>query len=402
MKAYLKKNKPMLILPLVLLPFVVLLFYILGGGGKPGGNKSVAGSPDSLKGANYNLPDADHSLEIQDKTAMAGAKGEVTESRDYNILGQADESLEASSDSLPGFDGEEAGQENETGASLRVLEPGTSSGEPEELLKHIRAREQQIRRELKDGQVSKSETTAGAPARKSKDEASEDKQLKRPIPTTGQGFPVSGIEELDQVFRQNQQLTRQNDSLQSSLKEAAAFRQKLESERIRSFDVEKGNPSPFTIPPTANDLLKAEVYETTTVLTGNRVKLRLLEDASVAGVNLPAGTFIYGICEVGGERLGISVGQLPLKDSFVLVKLSVFDLDGLEGLYVPDNAARKVSKEVGSSTNTSSLFGATENPLTYAGVQAADRTAQSLLRMVKIKKVTVKKNTLVYLINQTK
>ena len=47
------------------------------------------------------------------------------------------------------------------------------------------------------------------------------------------------------------------------------------------------------------------------------------------------------------------------------------------------------------------MFGVTNNPLTYAGIQAADRTAQSLLKMIKIKKVTIKKNTLVYLINKT-
>ena len=69
---------------------------------------------------------------------------------------------------------------------------------------------------------------------------------------------------------------------------------------------------------------------------------------------------------------------------------------------VPDNASRKVLKEVGSSTNTSSMFGVTGNPLTYAGVQAADRTAQSLLRMIRIKRVTIKKNTQVWLINQSK
>ena len=69
---------------------------------------------------------------------------------------------------------------------------------------------------------------------------------------------------------------------------------------------------------------------------------------------------------------------------------------------IPDNASRKVAKEVGSSTNTSSMFGVTSNPLTYAGIQAADKTAQSLLKMIKLKKVTIKKNTLVYLINKTK
>ena len=81
--------------------------------------------------------------------------------------------------------------------------------------------------------------------------------------------------------------------------------------------------------------------------------------------------------------------QIPVQDNFLPVDLSIHDLDGMEGLYVPDNAARKVAKEVGSSTNTSSMFGVTGNPLTYAGVLAADRTAQSLLRMVRLKKVTV-------------
>jgi hypothetical protein len=98
--------------------------------------------------------------------------------------------------------------------------------------------------------------------------------------------------------------------------------------------------------------------------------------------------------------LHIHVTQVPVHDNFLPVDLSIHDLDGLAGLYVPDNAARKVAKEVGSSTNTSSLFGVTADPLTYAGVRAADRTAQSLFKMARLKKVTIKKNTLVYLINQ--
>ena len=110
---------------------------------------------------------------------------------------------------------------------------------------------------------------------------------------------------------------------------------------------------------------------------------------------------MYGICKAENERLQIAVTQIPVKEKFVPVEISVCDLDGLPGLYVPDNASRKVAKEVGSSANTSSMFGVTNNPLTYAGIQAADRTAQSLLKMIKIKKVTIKKNTLVYLINKT-
>ena len=72
----------------------------------------------------------------------------------------------------------------------------------------------------------------------------------------------------------------------------------------------------------------------------------------------------------------------------------------MEGLYVPDNAARKVYQEVGASTNTSSLVEVTGDPLTYAGIRAADRAAQTMLKRVRLRKVTVKKNTLVYIINQ--
>ena len=207
---------------------------------------------------------------------------------------------------------------------------------------------------------------------------------------------------MDQVFRQNQQLSRQNDSLRANLQKAEAFQKQVEAEREQSFKLQKGSTSVFKPSTLESTQLKAEVYETTTVLTGNRLKLRSLEDATITGIPLPAGTFIYGTCEVADERLRVVIHQLPVGDSFVPVDISVYDLDGMEGLYVPDNAARKVMKEVGSSTNTSSMFGVTGNPLTYAGVQAADRTAQSLLRMIRLKKVTIKKNTQVWLVNQSK
>ena len=46
------------------------------------------------------------------------------------------------------------------------------------------------------------------------------------------------------------------------------------------------------------------------------------------------------------------------------------------------------------------MIGVTTDPLTYAGIRAADRTAQTLLKSIRLKRVTVKKNTIVYIINQ--
>lgn len=177
--------------------------------------------------------------------------------------------------------------------------------------------------------------------------------------------------------------------------------QQIEAIQNRSFTLEKKRTSGFNPKEISKqELIKAEIYETATVLNGNRVKLRLLEDTRIYGQKIPRNTFLYGICRIKNERLLIEITQMPVQEDFVPVKLTICDLDGLEGLYVPDNAARKVYQEVGAYANTSSLMGVTNNPLTYTGIRAADRAAQTMLKRVRLKKVTVKKNTRIYIINQ--
>jgi len=398
MQTYLKRNKPLLFFPLVLIPFIVLIFYILGGGENPDSEQTAEQSTEARPGANYELPDADHKLEIRDKTELDQSSGDITMTHDYNILGDDGESK---IDSVGHGDPTKISEDASNGPS-KEAELAINTSDPDELLKHIQRREEQIRTELEDGKDTQAKPALPdrkAVSRKPTQVAQATKASeKESVPT----LPVTGIEELDQVFRQNQKLSRQNDSLRLNLQKAEAFQKQVKAEREQSFKLQKGSTSVFNPSTVESSPLKAEVYETTTVLTGNRLKLRLLEAATLTGIRLPAGSFIYGTCEVANERLRIAISQLPVGDSFVPVDISVYDLDGMEGLYVPDNASRKVLKEVGSSTNTSSMFGVTGNPLTYAGVQAADRTAQSLLRMIRIKRVTIKKNTQVWLINQSK
>ncbi|WP_163713471.1 conjugative transposon protein TraM [Mangrovibacterium lignilyticum] len=389
MQTYLKRNKPLLFLPLVLIPFVVLIFYILGGGENPASEQTAEQSAEVPQGANYELPDADHKLEIRDKTELDQSSGDITLTHDYNILGEDGGSKV---DSTGHDDPEEVPE-----AELSV-----NNNDPDELLKHIQRREKQIRTELDDGEDTPAKPEPSFRKAVSRKPSQVGEATKASEKESGTTLPVTGIEELDRVFRQNKQLSRQNDSLRLNLQKAEAFQKQVEAERQQSFRLQKGGTSVFKPSTVGSSQLKAEVYETTTVLTGNRLKLRLLDDATITGIRLPAGSFLYGTCEVANERLRIAIRQLPVGDSFIPVDISVYDLDGMEGLYVPDNASRKVMKEVGSSTNTSSMFGVTGNPLTYAGVQAADRTAQSLLRMVRIKRVTIKKNTQVWLINQSK
>jgi conjugative transposon TraM protein len=397
MKSYLKRNKPLLFLPLVLIPFIVLIFYILGGGTKKEMEEEQQKQQQMAKGANYTLPDADKSVAIYDKMENYSQKKEVTTSHDYNIGGDADSLAEVEN------------HEAETLSEQRLLSgkrnlyksdpvPQMEQEPSVDLLAHIRQKEQTVREDLENSQFKSEEKPTG---RNNESDQQSGTRKETTGKKTSPELPVTGIEELDKVFRQNSKLAKQNDSLSTRLKESTAKNEKLEAEKNKRSTLEKSGKSGFNPKDMAVPVIEAEIYETTTVLTGNRVKLRLLEEAWLNGVKIPANTFLYGICEVSNERLQIEVQQIPVGEKFVPVAITVCDLDGLPGLYVPDNASRKVAKEVGSSANTSSMFGVSNNPLTYMGMQAADRTAQSFLKMIRIKKVTVKKNTLVYLVNKS-
>lgn len=384
MKELLIKNKALFFLPLVLIPFVILIFWVLGGG-----TEAEAGAETQIDtpgiGANYDLPEAEKSIEIYDKM-------EAYQKDDQQMAEIAEVDVNDTTQL------EELNVQDTIARDNTLLDQNADQGQ---ILAHIRNKEKQVQQELQgDPVLPKSEKT-GAPQKQGTPRETVVKRQKEKVKSQTQEISTTGIEELDEIIDKNILLSRKNDSLNFYLQQAQGRLQQIEAIQNRFFTLEKKRSSGFSREELTNDqLIKAEIYETTTVLNGNRVKLRLLEDTRINGQQMPQNSFIYGVCTIKNERLLIEITQLPVENSFVPVKLTICDLDGLEGLYVPDNAARKVYQEVGASTNTSSLMGVTNNPLTYTGIRAADRAAQTMLKRVRLKKVTVKKNTLVYIINQ--
>jgi conjugative transposon TraM protein len=395
MKTWLKKNKALLLLPLALLPFVVLIFYILGGG--KNAEKEHKSTELTPSGINYVLPEADKSITIFDKMEAYEQQVTAAATTDYNILEEPDTLAETSQ--------VKSRTENEGKGSETESETDPS----ENLLAHIRDKESSIKKELEQGQeatdnkkkatisiaVSKDEKGYSKKEINPKEAEQNQKEVQRQALTTG-------IAELDKVFDENLELNRQNDSLKFYLNQANSRLHEIEAENTRKFIVDKKGTSGLgnNQQQQVTQVIKAEIYETATVLDGNRVKLRLLEEAWVNGIKVPQGSMVYGVCAIRNERLNISITQFPARESFLKVDLAVHDVDGLPGLYVPDNAARKATKDALAGTNTSSMIGVTTDPLTYAGIRAADRTAQTLLKSIRLKRVTVKKNTIVYIINQ--
>jgi len=409
MKNYKNKNRPLLFLPFMVIPFIILIFYILGGGSAPAKAKEEAKQTKGKVTINYRLPEADRTIGIVDKMEAMQAQAQTFGTQDYYIGAESTSSVITSEKDSTSEQDEAQDQEAANGGrSSRNNQ--TDQGVPDNLMAHIRKQEAQVKLELRqvagDTAVgAKGEIPGNANQSRSTDNSNTNQQSELKSVTSKINHGSTGIEEVDALFDRSLALARQNDSLNIRLQEANLREQQRVAQETQHYTLDKAKKNS-----TASEKLKesvtgaipAEIYETATVLTGNRVKLRLLEDTRLNGQVIPRNTFVYGICRTDNERLQIEVQQIQVGGQFIPVKITVCDLDGLPGLYVPDNATRKIAKEVGSGANASSMVGFTGNPLAYAGVQAADRAARSVLQVIKQKKVTIKKNTLVYLINKNK
>lgn len=154
-------------------------------------------------------------------------------------------------------------------------------------------------------------------------------------------------------------------------------------------------------------MIRAIVDENIKVSQGSRVRIRLLDDVVIQGQWLPAGLYLYGI--VSGfqpQRLEISISSVVVEDQIFPVDLSIYDTDGLKGLYVPASDFRQFRQQLTGqlATNPQVNFGNDPNQLNQMLFNLADRTVQTsgqaLGRAARKNKAHIKYNSMVYLVNQ--
>lgn len=153
-------------------------------------------------------------------------------------------------------------------------------------------------------------------------------------------------------------------------------------------------------------LIKAIIDENIKAVDGSRVRLRLLDDVEINDMVVHKGSYIYAIMSgFGSQRVKGSVNSLLVGDELVKVNLSIYDTDGLEGLYVPSSQFRETSKDVASSAMTGnvSMNNNTGNSFTQWGMQAVQnaytRTSNAISKAVKKNSVKLKYGSFVYLVN---
>ena len=154
-------------------------------------------------------------------------------------------------------------------------------------------------------------------------------------------------------------------------------------------------------------LIKAIIDENVKATDGSRVRLRLLDDVEINEHVVKRGSYLYATMSgFASQRVKGSISSIMIDDELVKVSLSLYDTDGLEGLYVPSSQFRETTKDVASgavSGNINMNTSGTGSSFSQWGMQAMQnayqKTSNAIGKAIKKNKVKLKYGTFVYIIN---
>ena len=86
------------------------------------------------------------------------------------------------------------------------------------------------------------------------------------------------------------------------------------------------------------------------ITTASQVKIRLLDNVNVAGISIPRNTMVYAKASFTANRILLNIESIAYNDNVYPFDAQIYDVDGFEGLYIPDNAVNDAGKETTSNT----------------------------------------------------
>jgi conjugative transposon TraM protein len=142
--------------------------------------------------------------------------------------------------------------------------------------------------------------------------------------------------------------------------------------------------------------LPVVVDHTTALREGDYVALRLLEPARIGELRIPRQSLLIAQAKLGGNRLQLLVKSMEIGGRIIPVKLSAYDLDGQEGIYIPGaeqvSALKEVGANIGGSVGTSFTFAssAKDQIISEAARGVMQGASQLLQKKLRTLQVTLK------------
>lgn len=151
-----------------------------------------------------------------------------------------------------------------------------------------------------------------------------------------------------------------------------------------------------------NSFIKAVIDENNKGFLGSRIRFRLLEDIFVGNKKIDKGSILYGqISGFSMQRVDLSIVSVFTKGEIYPVNLSIYDVDGMKGLYVPQSVFRDMMREMGSnSVQGTQMDMGGKGFFSSIGTSLFTSTSKSIANLIKENKAKLKYNSYVFLIDE--
>ena len=162
------------------------------------------------------------------------------------------------------------------------------------------------------------------------------------------------------------------------------------------------------MPDQPDDFIKVVIDENLTGYAGSRIRLRLLDDINIGPYLIKKDTYLYALISgFSGQRVTLSIKSVLYGGKILPVKLEVYDLDGLAGLYVPESAFRDFTKDLGNNTiqgvtidNGSGTGSMTSQFVMSTADKMFESTSSAIAGLIRKNKARIKYNSYLYLIDE--
>jgi conjugative transposon TraM protein len=419
---FLQKRKFYMALPILVLPFITMIFWALGGGQ----GASVQAHPVDSVGLNFSLPDAHFAeKEIWDKLALY----EMAE-RDSNKFEEARESDPYFD--LIAFQTTEGKPEVDTTQNNKLI-----SGFKQKDRLAIDPNEEKVNRKLEElyKELNKPAQAVTHPS-----------QIENSVPVASDPQFTSDVNRLEALMETMQSDSEPDPEMQQldgmlekildiqhpeRVQDRLAFQNELSKSQTHSVEVADTDNNisimksavPSIHPVTKDSTMQVEtfavtaaqtngfyglddeamqadvkdnsiqavIHDTQELVAGSTVKMRLLTDIHVNGRTIPKDQLIYGICAINGERLTVEIKSIRTGQSLLPIALTAYDLDGLEGIYIPGAIARDAAKQAsGNALQNIQLMSLDPSIGAQAAAAGVEAAKGLFTKKAKLIQVTVK------------
>lgn len=402
-QAFLRRRKMMIVLPLLVIPFLTMAFYALGGGS---GKESTVDMKQA--GLNLNLPDAGSKnenmtdkLSFYDKAEKDSLKMEEWMRTDpyYKIK---EDTIAPTINELEQIAQHSAGKYNQR---LNTSPYENMGYDPEQkLMQKLSLLQNELNKQPENNNATETSNDTGNDTDFSSS-INKLENLMQGMSNTSDGDPeikqlgntLDKILDIQHPQRVKERLKEK--SLQYKEMVFAVNKQPTEN-LVGLLDTNHRKPQKaIGFYTTDNDnstdydanTIEAELPQSQLLVNGAVIKLRLTNDVYINGVLVPKNTLISGVANLNAERLNIEVTSIRHNNNLFTVKLEVYDLDGLPGIYIPGAITRDIAKQSGDDALQLLELTSVDPTFKAQAAAAGINTVKSLLsKKVKQVKVMVK------------